>query len=643
MKKNILMRTNFLVCLIIVAGFLGTAVLSYRTNYSASLQSIEQVSDLTSEGIYYQMTSTFAKPVNVSLTMANDSLLRDFLSEEAGHLDDSDYTETLQGFLSGYRDKYGYDSVFLVSTATGRYYNFNGLDRVLTQGNPENDWYYNLLESGLDYSMNVDNDEVEGAQNEVTVFVNCQIKDHDGTVMGVVGVGLRIDNLQEMLLDYERDYGVGVYLIDEEGRIEISSRYSGYEQRSLFELRHYDARARQEVLGWRQEESPNRFWTSDLDGKPRSNYIVSRFLPELDWHLVVERDTAALVADLNRQMRLTVLIISVIVAGILVVITRVIRSFNRQIVALAQSIEQERRTIFEQATGQLFENIYELDITHNRAANEETERYFESLGAPAGTPFDKALQIIAQKQIKEEYREGYIGTFCPQNVIRAYESGEETLRYEFMITRDGLTYYWMRITARLVHLDSDNSLHMLTYRQNIEPEKQQEQRLQLLALTDEMTGLLTKSATQRRIEKLLYDRPGELFAFFIFDIDNFKQANDLFGHAFGDGVIKEFTQVIRSHFRSGDVLGRIGGDEFVAFLSIPEERFAADKVKALSRDLDRSYACGGKSWHISASIGVAFAPRDGRDFASLYQNADAALYQTKARGKNGFTLYESAH
>ena len=80
---------------------------------------------------YYQMTSTFAKPVNVSLTMANDSLLRDFLSEEAGHLDDGDYTETLQGFLSGYRDKYGYDSVFLVSTATGRYYNFNGLDLSL--------------------------------------------------------------------------------------------------------------------------------------------------------------------------------------------------------------------------------------------------------------------------------------------------------------------------------------------------------------------------------------------------------------------------------------------------------------------------------------------------------------------------------
>lgn len=642
MKKNILLRTNLLVCLITIAGFLMTAILSYRSNYSASLQNIEQVSDLTSEGIYYQMTSTFTKPVNVSLTMANDSLLRDFLSEEQDHLDDSTYIETLRGFLSGYRDKYGYDSVFLVSTATGRYYNFSGLDRVLTEGDPENEWYFDLLESGLDYSMNVDNDEVEGAQNEVTVFVNCQIKDEHGAVMGVVGVGLRIGNLQELLLDYEKDYDVNVYLIDEEGQIEISSQYTGYKQYSLFELHHYDSQARRQVLDWRQKETANRFWTSDQEGNLRSKYIVSRFLPELDWHLVVERDTAALIADLNRQMRLTVLIISIIVAGILVVITRVIRSFNRQIVTLTQSIEQERRSIFEQATGQLFENIYELDITHNCAANEKTERYFESLGAPAGTPFDKALQIIAQKQIKEEYREGYIRTFCPENVIRAYEKGEETLHYEFMICRDGDNYYWMRITARLVHLDSDGSLHMLTYRQNIEPEKLQEQRLQHMAHTDEMTGLLTKAATQRRIETMLREQPGGLFAFIIFDIDNFKQANDRFGHAFGDGVIREFTQTIRRHFESGDVLGRIGGDEFAAFLPVPEERFAADKVKELSRDLDRAYTHDGKSWHISASIGVAFAPRDGSDFTSLYQNADAALYQTKARGKNGFTLYQSA-
>ena len=76
MKHNILLKTNILVCLVVFLGFLATAVLSYQMNYSASVKNIEQVSELTSEGIYYQMTMLFTKPVNISLTMANDSLLR---------------------------------------------------------------------------------------------------------------------------------------------------------------------------------------------------------------------------------------------------------------------------------------------------------------------------------------------------------------------------------------------------------------------------------------------------------------------------------------------------------------------------------------------------------------------------------------
>ena len=81
MKHNILLKTNILVCLVVFLGFLATAVLSYQMNYSASVKNIEQVSELTSEGIYYQMTMLFTKPVNISLTMANDSLLRSSLIE----------------------------------------------------------------------------------------------------------------------------------------------------------------------------------------------------------------------------------------------------------------------------------------------------------------------------------------------------------------------------------------------------------------------------------------------------------------------------------------------------------------------------------------------------------------------------------
>ena len=99
--------------------------------------------------------------------------------------------------------------------------------------------------------------------------------------------------------------------------------------------------------------------------------------------------------------------------------------------------EKVHQAVFKEATEQLYENIYEFDITHNQAASEATSAYFESLGAPPDIPFDKALGIIAQKQIKEEYREGYIRTFHPDNVLEAFENGRDNLQYDFMITTDG--------------------------------------------------------------------------------------------------------------------------------------------------------------------------------------------------------------
>ena len=638
MKKNILLRTNLLVCLIILIGFSLTALLSYRANYSTSLVNIEQVSSLTSEGVYYQLSSTFDKPVNISLTMANDSLLKALLSEEEERLGDQSYLDSIQEYLSAYQVKYGYDSVFLVSDATKRYYNFNGLDRVLTQDNPENAWYYHFRESPEDYDVVVDNDEVAGADNEITVFVNCKIRDTEGTFTGTVGVGLRIDYLQQALEGYRDEFGVNVYFIDGQGNIQVSTEYTGYEQVNLFRLESHSAQAKQEILDWREEDVAHGFW-AEQEGEKNQKYIVTRYLSELNWHLVVERDTSLLVEQLGRQMVLTVLVIGVILAVILFVITYVIRSFKRQILALTLATERDRRTVFEKATEELFESIYKLDVTHNRPANRATEEYFESLGAPPGTPFDQALRIVAEKQIKEEFRQGYLETFSPEHVLKAYHEGRETLRYEFMISQNGGDYYWMRITARLVQSERDGAIHMLTYRQNIDGEKRQEQRMHSLAQTDEMTGLLTKTAAQREMERLLSGRGTECYALFLFDIDQFKQANDLHGHVFGDSVILAFTRTIRAHFRAEDLMGRIGGDEFAALIPVPDEDWARRKAAELAAALDQVHTADGKSWHMSASIGVAFAPKDGTDQRTLFQSADQALYLAKGRGRHGYAVF----
>lgn len=635
MKNNILLRTNIMVCFVIILGFAITSVISYRSNHGIFRKDVENVAALTSEGVYYQIESIFSKPVNISLTMANDNLLKDFLSNESAHLTDDTYIQVMREYLDAYRIQYDYDSVFLVSAHTGRYYHFNGLDRVLTPDNPENVWYYTFLKSADEYSLNIDNDEA--TNNEITVFINCRIKGTDGTTLGVVGVGFRVDYLQALLKDYERQFGVQASLVGTDGTVEVSTSQTGYQKSNLFEYCTFSD-LRDRILENRKETL--HFWHTAPQGEA---YLVTRYLPNLGWHLIVENDTGALSRQLTLQFYRGILVVLIIVAVVLLTITSVIHKYNTQIVRLTRAVEQKHRSVFQEATEQLYENIYEVDVTHNRAASEATARYFESLGADPEAPYEDALKTIAQKQIKEEFREGYVRVFSSENILKAYHSGINSLRYDFMISTDGgKNYYWMRIITHIFFWDEDDSVRMLVYRQNIDAEKRHEGYLFEQMRKDSLTGLLNKAATQDVIRERLAANPDMCFAFFILDVDKFKQVNDKLGHAVGDAVLVEFARTLRAQFRDGDVVGRIGGDEFVAFMRVSGQDAAEKKAADLVAVLRRVVTTEAGSCPVSASIGVALAPNAGREFETLYKNADAALYQTKARGRDGYTVFGTA-
>lgn len=626
-KNSKLLKTNLLISIILIFGFAITAIFSYRANYQVSLNNVEQVSSLSADGIYYQMSSLFSKPINISLTMAHDSLLIDHINKERTNLKDSEYILTVKKYLEAYQKKYDFDSVFLVSAASGRYYNFNGLDRVLTKENPENEWYYSLLDSAEEYSLNVDNDEVTGADNVITTFVNCKIQGPDGRILGVVGVGIRMDYLKELLKGYEDKFDVRVSLINKEGDIEISTSYTGYEKKNWFDV-YGQEDIKSQVLNWNDASKNLELWTSNADHTDKS-YVVSRYIPELSWNLIVEQETGQIVHEMKMRLYQSFFIIMLVILLVLVIITTVIRNFNGQIVKLVD----EHQMMFKKATEELYDSIYELNLTKNCYVGEPTEKYFSSLGA-GKMPFDEGLRVIAKKQIKEEFREGYVQMFTPKNAIREFESGNNHLSYDFMITEDGINYHWTRVETYLFFSQEDQSVHMFSYRKNIDSEKKKE----LMAKQDGMTGFYTKITTETLIQKQLSEHPENRYAFIIFDIDNFKQINDRYGHAFGDYCITCFTQKIRRHFRESDILGRIGGDEFAAFLSVPSEDFGEEKARELSKALDMECVKDGVSCHLTASIGIAFSSL-GQNFENLYRCADAALYQTKENGKNGFTIY----
>ncbi len=632
--RKVTFKTRVLVCTIILIGFLVNAWINYSSEKEISTDNIEHVSLLTSEGIYYRIKSIFSKPINISLTMANDSLLKSFLDEEEDNIDDEEYINTLQEYLDAYRQKYDYDSVFLVSTKTGRYYNFNGVNRVLTEDNPENEWYYNFLEAPEDYSLNIDNDEA--AEDEITVFINCHIKNDVGNTIGVVGVGLKIESLQELLAEYEKEFDVKTYLIDKDGMIEISTSQTGYQGINLFDICNYQG-LKNNILDNVSEEELLTEWVPE---SRENTYVVSQYIPELSWHLIVEHDNAEFIEQTDSQFIRIFMIAMFVVVAIMCIISYIIKRYDNELITLTVKSEREKSEAFRNATEQIYDNIYELNITKNCAGGKSTEQYFESLGISGKTPLNQALRVIAEKQMKEEYREGYLHLFDPENVTKEYEKGNTKFNYEFLMSEDGENYVWMSIIARAYYSPEDGSICMFTYRKNIDDEKRQELKMIKRAEVDAMTKIYNKTFTRKYINEAIENGRNNMYAFYIFDIDNFKKVNDKYGHAFGDIVINEFVANIKSYFnKDSDIIGRIGGDEFVVFSIVSGLCEAEAKAEDISKKLNFQCTNGDITCNISASIGVALSPNHGTDYDLLYSNADSALYKTKEKGKNGYSFF----
>ncbi len=162
-----------------------------------------------------------------------------------------------------------------------------------------------------------------------------------------------------------------------------------------------------------------------------------------------------------------------------------------------------------------------------------------------------------------------------------------------------------------------------------------------VAATDQMTGLLNRrgmlAAAQRLIERAgLRHEPVSVL---MFDLDFFKSINDRFGHPVGDEVLRLFATTASKHLHASDLVGRLGGEEFVAVLPapLPEAAAAAERVRS-AFEVAANEVCG-HSVRATVSIGVTSGPA-GTDIASLLIKSDAALYRAKAHGRNRVEVSE---
>ncbi len=168
------------------------------------------------------------------------------------------------------------------------------------------------------------------------------------------------------------------------------------------------------------------------------------------------------------------------------------------------------------------------------------------------------------------------------------------------------------------------------------------QRVEYLAYHDGLTSLpnrslFSKLLTQRISEAQRYDR--QLAVAFL-DLDGFKQINDTLGHEAGDQLLQEIAARLRGCVRASDIIARLGGDEFVVLLPVLDDaHYAASVAQKVLSVVGEPFTLLGQEFRITASIGISTFPQDGRDEQTLTKNADIAMYQAKAEGKDNFQFY----
>jgi diguanylate cyclase (GGDEF)-like protein len=158
-----------------------------------------------------------------------------------------------------------------------------------------------------------------------------------------------------------------------------------------------------------------------------------------------------------------------------------------------------------------------------------------------------------------------------------------------------------------------------------------------LAETDVLTGLATRQKATQSLGQLLRlsERHGKPVSLAVIDLDHFKAINDRYGHTVGDGVLRRTADVLFQAFRRDDVVGRWGGEEFIVGLYGMPRASGQDRLRRALDSLQAQEfeAPGGEKFRVSFSAGVAEFPKDGQDMASLFRQADAALYVAKAAGR----------
>lgn len=387
-------RTLFLLGVLLFAGFFLTSSISYLVSRDSIRTTIlNDDLPLTSDNIYSEIQRDLFEPILISSLMANDTFLKDWIKQG-----EQDVPQLLR-YLHQIQTKYGTVTSFLVSENTRNYYHAERVLKKVSEDNPVDAWFFRVRKMGKDYEINVDPDMAN--KDTMTIFINYRVTDRDGQFLGATGVGLTVDAVKTLMRNYHQRYHRDIFFYDRQGKLVLHSLGDRADTRRLPE--HASRDAFQKILA---ELASGKSGITQSAVDEHGALVNYRYIPELDWILVVEQTTDGTAGILLKSfgwnflicLGITVLFLSIIRITILRY-QRNLESRNRQL--------QEKNAFIEEQAAELTKANTKLDAMH-REKDEFIGITAHDLKNPLNSICGFSELLLLDESIRDSARE-YVG------------------------------------------------------------------------------------------------------------------------------------------------------------------------------------------------------------------------------------------